>query len=80
MNITVRMTAKQLRKAIANNSASKAFSIFRHEGTDYDAKWKSGKYDYAVVARQVAIEALKLSNDKAFVAAVAEYAAAKGIM
>ena len=79
MKIVVRMTAKQVRKLIATSGAQVAFNKFRHDGTDYDAKRKSGKYPYEVVARQVAIEALAICDNPDWVKAVRAFAVEKAL-
>ena len=68
MKLTVRATAKQVRKEIHASNPDVAFKKFRHNHTDYDFKWKNvaksaAAYSALVAAVVDAALALNLSDD-----------------
>ena len=68
MKLTVKATAKQVRKEMFASNADVAFKKFRHNQTDYDFKWKNvaktaAAYSALVAAVVEAALAFNLGDD-----------------
>ena len=86
MNLTVKWTKRMVNKALTELSPARAFSEFRHKGTDYETKYKiayrldKGDPDgpaYTALVELVVEAALSLSANKAWVKAVEEWSGSK---